>query len=60
MTKIMYNYSRNKEETDLELEIEHALLEPKIERKCPICREEVYTVGRCKTCLTCGWSACEV
>ena len=56
----MYNYSRNSQKTDLDLEVDKVFTEPKIERECPICREKVYTVGRCKTCLTCGWSACEL
>ena len=59
--KIGYNYNRKGEmlnKTDLEKEIENIFKEPKIENECPICREEVYTVGRCKTCLSCGWSLC--
>lgn len=48
------------EKTDLEKEIEQAFIEPKIEKECPICHEQTYVVGRCKTCLSCGWSLCEV
>jgi hypothetical protein len=58
--KIVYNYSiKDDMKQDLKTEIEKTFKEPEIESKCPICREQVYTVGRCKTCLSCGWSICE-
>jgi hypothetical protein len=44
--------------SDLKKEIERVFKEPEIESECPICREKVYTVGRCKTCYSCGWSLC--
>ncbi len=47
------------EKTDLELEIEQALIEPEIGDFCPICGEDVYKTGRYLTCYSCGWSICE-
>lgn len=44
----------------IEDEAKYVFIEPEDDGKCPICREKIYTVGRCKTCLSCGWSLCEV
>jgi hypothetical protein len=49
----------NPEKTDLQKEIDKLFIEPKIERECPVCRQQLYTAGRCKTCISCGWSICE-
>ena len=29
---------------------------------CPICGkdEEIIRAGRCKTCINCGWSSCDM
>lgn len=44
--------------SDLKKEIKNVFKEPKIENTCPVCKELTYTVGRCKTCYSCGWSLC--